>query len=171
LTELGKDTQAMFFMWQPFLMLGGGVALVWAGQWFARNDVGWLSGVIGTALGAPGNAAPEAQDALTKQDPDTVPATLKGAAIFLAASGAMAVLAGFGSPHVWPSMQRATDTPAVLQLGNWNFVYAIVVMPLALGIWRRRPWAWWGGFLLLGLSVCVSFFVMPMDARVEPPWG
>jgi len=163
-----QGPQATFFMWQPFLMLGGGVALVWVGRWFARNDVAWLSGVIGTALGAPGSAAPITGDALSKTDSDAVPATLKVAALFLAASGAMALVAGFAGPHVWPSMQELEDTPAVLKLGNWNFVYAIVVMSLALGIWRRRPWAWWGGFLLLGLSVCVSFFAMP-SMRGGPP--
>lgn len=155
-----QGSQATFFIWQPFLMLGGGVALVWVGKWFARNDVAWLSGVIGTALGTSGGAAPIPSDALTKTDPYTVPATLKGAAILLAASGAMAVVAGFAGPHVWPSMQRASDTPAVLQLGNWNFVYAMVVISLALGIWRRRPWAWWGGFAVLGTSVCWSLIAM-----------
>lgn len=37
------------FLLQPFLMIGGGIALVAAGQWFARNDAAWLSEVIATA--------------------------------------------------------------------------------------------------------------------------
>jgi hypothetical protein len=163
-----KGPQATLFIWQPFLMLGAGVALVWVGKWFARNDVAWLSGVIETALGAPGSAAAITRDALTKTDPDTVPSTLKVAALVLGASGVMAVVAGFAGPHVWPSMPRSADVPAPLPLGNWNFVYAIAVISLALGIWRRRPWAWWGGFWLLGLSVCVSFFAMP-PMRGGPP--
>lgn len=166
-----QGPQATFFVWQPFLMLAGGLALVWVGKWFARNDVAWLSGVIGTALGAPASAAATTWDAVTKTDPDAVPAALKAAALVLGASGAMALVAGFAGPHSWPRMQRSFDTPAVLQLGNWNFVYAIVVISLGLGIWRRRPWAWWCGFLLLGLSVCVSLFAMPTDAHLGPPVG
>ena len=152
--------QATLFVWQPFLMLGAGVALVSVGKWFARNDVAWLSRIIGTALGTPGSAVLIPPDGLSKTDPDTVPGTLKGAAILLAASGAMAVVAGFTGPHVGPSKQGASDSPPVLQLGNWNFVYAIVVISLALGIWRRRPWAWWGGFALLGMSMCWSLNAM-----------
>jgi ABC-type uncharacterized transport system permease subunit len=56
-------------------------------------------------------------------------------------------------------------------LGNWNFVYSFVVLSLALGIWRRRPWAWWGGFVLLGLSVCSAVFVIPTDTHFGPPAG
>jgi len=166
-----QGPQATFFMWQPFLMLGGGIAIVWVGKWFARNDVAWLSGVMGTALGAPGSAAPVTGDALSETDSDAVPATLKVAALFLAASGAMALVVGFAGPHSWPSVQRSADVPAPLPLGNWNFVYAMVVIALALGIWRRRPWAWWGGFLLLGLSACLSVFAMPTDAHFGPPVG
>jgi hypothetical protein len=166
-----QGPRATFFLWQPFLMLGFGVALVWVGKWFARNDVAWLSGVIGAALGAPGIAGSITQNGLSNTQPDTVPATLKVAALVLGASGAMAMVAGFAGPHLWPTTQGTTDTPAVLQLGNWNFVYAIVVISLALGIWRRRPWAWWGGFLVLGLSVCLSVFAMPTDAHLGPPVG
>jgi hypothetical protein len=39
-----------FLAFQPFLMLGFGIALVAMGKWFARNDVAWLSSVIEGAL-------------------------------------------------------------------------------------------------------------------------
>ena len=35
----------------------------------------------------------------------------------------------------------------------------------------RRPWAWWCGFLLLGLSVCWSLFAMSARVDVGPPLG
>jgi hypothetical protein len=156
-----RGPNATFILLQPFLMIGGGIALVAAGKWFARNDVAWLSELIAMALGARRDSASVSQDALMNVDADTVPTTLKVAAVFLAASGAMALVAGVAAPHLWPSPQ----------LGNWIIVYAILVISLSIGIWRRRPWAWWCGFLLLGLSVGWSWFAIAARADVGPPVG
>jgi len=162
---------ATIFLLQPFLMICGGIALVAAGKWFARNDAAWLSELIATALGAPGDRASANRDALVNVDADTVPMPLKVAAIFLAASGAMALVAGMVGPHLWPSLGHAGEGTAPRQLGNWNFVYAILVIALSIGILRRRPWAWWCGFLLLGLSVCWSLFAVSERADLGPPVG
>jgi hypothetical protein len=75
-------------------------------------------------------------------DADAVPMPLKVAAIFLAGSGAMALVAGVVGPHLWPSWGQAGESTASPQLGNWNFVYAIPVTALSIGIWGRRPWSW-----------------------------
>jgi hypothetical protein len=166
-----EGPNATFFLLQPFLMIGGGIALVAAGKWFARNDAAWLSELIATALGAPGDRASANRDALVNVDADTVPMPLKVAAIFLAASGAMALVAGMVGPHLWPSLGHAGEGTAPRQLGNWNFVYAILVIALSIGILRRRPWAWWCGFLLLGLSVCWSLFAVSERADLGPPVG
>jgi hypothetical protein len=166
-----QGPNATFFLLQPFLMIGAGIALVVVGKWFARNDVAWLSELIATALGAPRDSASANRDALMSNDADTVPMSLKVAAIFLAASGAMALVAGVAGPHLWPSFGQAGESTAAPQLGNWNFVYAILVIALSIGIWGRRPWAWWCGFLLLGLSVCWSLFAMVARADVGPPVG
>ena len=162
---------ATLFLLQPFLMICGGIALVAAGRWFARNDVVWLSEVIATALGAPRDGAPISRDAPMNVDADTLPMTLKVAAIFLAASGAMGLVAGLVGPHRWPSLGPASESIASPQLGNWNFVYAILVLVLSMGIWGRRPWAWRSGFLLLGLSICGSLFAMSARADAGPPVG
>jgi hypothetical protein len=162
---------ATLFLLQPFLMIGGGIALVAAGKWFARNDAAWLSEVIATALSAWRDGAPVNRGAPVNVDADTVPVSLKVAAIFLAASGAMALLVGVVGPHLWASLGPAGESTASPQLGNWNFVYAILVIALSMGIWGRRPWAWWCGFLLLGLSVCWSLFAMSVRADVGPPVG
>jgi hypothetical protein len=151
-----QGPNATFFLLQPFLMIGGGIALVVAGKWFARNDAAWFLELIATALGAPRDGASVTRQALMNVDADTVPMSLKVAAIFLAASGTMALVAGVAGSHLWPSLGQAGESTAAPQLGNWNFVYAILVIALSIGIWRRRPWAWWCGFLLLGLSVCRS---------------
>jgi hypothetical protein len=162
---------ARIFLLQPFLMICGGIALVAAGKWFARNDVAWLSELIATALGAQRDGASVTRDALMNVDADTVPMSLKVAAILLAASGAMALVAGMVAPHSWPGLVQAGESSASSQSGNWNFVYAILVITLSTGIWRRRSWAWWCGFLLLGLSVCWSLLAMSARADVGPPVG
>jgi hypothetical protein len=145
-------------------MICGGIALVAGGKWFARNDALWLSELIATALGAQRDGAPVNRDALLNVDADTVPMSLKVAAILLVASGAMALLAGVLGPHSWPGLVQAGESSASPQLGNWNFIYAILVITLSTGIWRRRSWAWWSGFLLLGLSVCWSWFASKRPA-------
>jgi hypothetical protein len=76
-----------------------------------------------------------------------------------------------GCRHSWPGLVQARESSASSQLGNWNFVYAILVITLSTGIWRRRSWAWWCGFLLLGLAVCWSLFAMSARADVGPPVG
>jgi hypothetical protein len=166
-----QGLNATIFLLQPFLMICGGIGLVAVGKWFARNDAAWLSELIATALGAPRDGASVTRDALMNVDADTVPMSLKVAAILLAASGAMALVTGVVGPHFWPSLVQAGESSAAPRLGNWNFVYAILVIALSIGIWRRQSWAWWCGFLLLGLSVCWSLFAMSARADVGPPWG
>jgi hypothetical protein len=166
-----QGPNATFFLLQPLLMIGGGIALVVAGKWFARNDSAWLSELIATALGAPREGASVTQDALMNADADTVPMSLKVAAIVLALSGGMALVAGVVGTHLWPSLLQAAERSTSPQLGYWNFVYAILAVALSIAIWRRRLWAWWCGFLLLGLSVCWSLFAMSARVDVGPPVG
>jgi hypothetical protein len=113
-----EGPNATYFLLQPFLMIGGGIALVAVGKWFARNDAAWLSALIATALGAPGEGTSVNRDALMNVDADTVPMSLKVVAIFLAASGAMALVAGMAGPHLWPSLGQAGEGTAPRQLGN-----------------------------------------------------
>jgi hypothetical protein len=51
-------------------------------------------------------------------------------------------------------------------IGELEFCLAILAITLSIGIWRRRSWAWWCGFLLLGLSVCWSLFATSARADV-----
>ena len=136
----------------PFLMLIAGLGLVALGKWFARNDVAWLTGVIGRALDVAGVAAEPIQETLEVAG---VPMVLKGVALFLAASGAIAALTEFIEPKL--GQQRVA-----LQVGYWNLVYAVSAFVLAAGVWGRRPWAWWGGFLVLGISTITSLLAMPV---------
>lgn len=157
-----QGPKAIFFVLQPLLMIGAGIILVVAGKWFARNDTAWLSERISTALGAPQADALGTRDGLMNIDADIVPMPLKVTAMLLAASGAMALVSGGAGSHLWP---------AAPPWGNWIFVYAILVIVLSIGVWRRRPWAWWSGFLLLGLSACWSLFALWASTDVGPPMG
>jgi hypothetical protein len=139
----------------PFLMLIAGLGLVALGKWFARNDVAWLRAVIGRALDTPGVAQISDE---TKLDVAAVPMVLKGVALFLAASGVLVLFAQSVAPY------RTT-----LPLGRGNIVYAVSVFLLAAGVWLRRPWAWWGGFLVLGLSMVSPVFFMHENAQMMPP--
>jgi hypothetical protein len=147
-----QGPHATLFLLQPFLMIGAGVALVAAGKWFARNDRAWLSELIARALGAPREDASLDRKSLVL-DADTVPVALKGATALLAASGAMALVAGMLGPT------------------GESTVYGILMLALSMGIWGRRPWAWRCGFLLLGLSVCWPLFAMRTRAGIDLPVG
>jgi hypothetical protein len=154
----------------PLVMVGGGVAMVAFGKWLARNDVAWLSKLIEGALKSPGipGAAPVAT---ASEDPEAVPMTLKAAAIFLAASGVMAVISGLRMPQ-FPSVPISSGAaPPLPRLGHWPLVYAAIVLAVALGVWRRRPWAWWGFFVLLAASGCWTVYAMQASANFGPPLG
>lgn len=159
LGERPRAPNAGFFVLQPFVMIAGGFAVVAVGKWFARNDAAWLSGDIERALASPGPVAPSM---LSDADAGAVPMTLKGTALFLAASGMMAVVSGLTMNRLPLGATSAADLP---QLGNWSFVYAGIVLALALGVWRRRPWAWQGVFGLLVLSGCWSDLCDVRDAN------
>jgi hypothetical protein len=83
-----------------------------------------------------------------------VPGVLKAVALFLAASAVMVVVADFLEPRA---------------LYHWQVAYAMAILVLAAGVWRRRPWAWWGGFLVLGVSIITSLFAFPANAEFAPP--
>jgi hypothetical protein len=154
----------------PFVMVGAGVAMVAFGKWLARNDVVWLSRLIEGALKSPG-APGAAPVATTPEDPAVVPVTLKAAAIFLAASAVVAVFSGLIMPQFPSIPSSARAAPPFPPLGHWPLVYAAFVLALALGVWRRRPWAWWGFFVLLAASACWTVYAMQASANFVPPIG
>ena len=156
-----------FLAFQPFLLLGFGIALVAVGKWLARNDVAWLSSVIEGALGEAGKSG--ATNALANADSGAVPTTLKVVSIVLAVSGAMALLGHFLPGPLAGGTRgpgRALPMPA---FGNWNDAIAAGLLILALGIWLRRPWAWWAGFLVMGTSLINALIAMHRQDGVRPP--
>jgi hypothetical protein len=155
-----------FFVVQPFLMIAFGVALVAAGKWLARNDIAWLSGLIARTLGAPALGATQKPGAIV--DPDAVPMTLKVVAIVLAGSGVMPLLTGLSGGKLFPGLTTSPESNG-LPLAQWIYLYAVAMILLSVGVWRRRPWAWWGGFVVLGLSLLFSLVVPLLDSRMGAP--
>jgi hypothetical protein len=156
-----------FLAFQPFLMVGLGIALVAAGKWFARNDVAWLSNVIEGALGDTGKGG--AVDALPNADTGAGLTTLKVVSIVVAASGAMALLAHFLPGHLAYGNRgpgRALPMPA---FGDWHDAIAAGLLVLALGIWWRRPWAWWAGFLVIATSFVNVLVAVHRQAGIGAP--
>jgi hypothetical protein len=139
-----QGPHALLFRLQPFLMICFGFAIVAAGKWLARNDAAWLTRVISEALG-------DARAPVTRADADASvggpPVVLKVAAGFLLLSGLMSLAMG---------MSKITLLPPA-----WNEVFGLASIALAAGVWNRMRWAWWGGFLVLGVSPLAAWFAVP----------
>lgn len=167
-TSHSANSAPRLFLLQPFLMVGFGVVLVAVGKWFARNDVAWLSSVIEGALGEPKKGAPAAMPP-ANADPDAVPTTLKVVSVVMAVSGALQLVGRFLPGHVangdggpWPAIPMSP-------FGNWTVALGTGLLILAVGIWQRRPWAWWAGFLVLGLSWLSFLFALQSQVGIGPP--
>lgn len=139
-----QGPHALLFRLQPFLMICFGFAIVAAGKWFARNDAAWLTRVISEALG-------DARAPVTRADADASvggpPVVLKVAAGFLLLSGLMSLAMG---------MSKITLLPPA-----WYEVFGLASIALSAGVWNRMRWAWWGGFLVLGVSPLAAWFAVP----------
>jgi hypothetical protein len=146
----------------PFAMLGGGLGLVAFGKWLARNDAAWLSVVIARALGTPGFSSPPAT--AERQGAEDMPPALKAVALFLAGSAALGLAVGAlarALPHAVSAHARLPST-----LWPWNAIAALAALILAMGVWRRQRWAWWGGFGLLAASLVGPVAILP----AAMPW-
>jgi hypothetical protein len=87
---------------------------------------------------------------------------LKCVALFLGASGVLALVAEFVA-------HKLGGAPTLSMLGQWKIVYGFAFLSLSAGVWLLRPWAWWGGFLVLGLSIVSSQFFMRENAQMMLP--
>lgn len=138
-------------------MFAAGIALVGLGKWFARNDVAWLSNVIQEALGAPATALASLSPA-----PATSPSTVTAAPvvlritalvlIFVAVMSVWSAVSGISSWHASPGEKPAVtyfSSPSLrLSIG----AFGVAIGALAVGVYRRRMWAWWGTLALIVAS-------------------
>jgi hypothetical protein len=142
--------------WKGFLvslaMFAAGLGLIGLGKWFARNDIAWLSDVIGVALGgAPKSAAVSAQSSpsLAAPLPDSTapPTVLRVTALVLFLSGVSCVwgaASGVSSWHVnfagHAAVTHFSSSTSRLPIGACGLVMCV----LGIGVYRSRPWAWSG---------------------------
>jgi hypothetical protein len=153
-----------FVLFQPLLMVGGGVILVAFGKWLSRKDVAWLSAVIGRALGK----APEGSNVMAQPDEAIVPMPLKAASLLLGAAGVMQFVARF-LPRTAPTGHADPRAVfAVPMFDGWQDLLGFALLLLALAIWRRQPVGWWGGFVVLGMGFLAPLGAMQQFATPPP---
>ena len=135
------------------LFPAAGIGLIVLGKWFARNDVPWLSDVITRALTTPGDTTPQ-----------NLPADLPGAsevlklvAVFLAVAAIVSGVVFINTPQLLPPGTQAMYV-----------AFAILDLVLAIGVWFRRPWAWWGGFIVLAATMFSPLVTLPTAMRQLP---
>jgi hypothetical protein len=140
-------------------MFAAGLGLIGLGKWFARNDIAWLSDVIGVALGAPKSAGVSGQSSPSLAAPlpvSTVPPTvLRVTALVLFLSGLACVLgaaAGVSSWHVnfegHAAVTHFSSSTSRLVIGACGLVMGV----LSIGVYRSRPWAWSGMLVFIVAS-------------------
>ncbi len=135
------------------LFPAGGIGFIVLAKWFARNDVAWLSDVMTRALTTPGDITPQKPSA----DPAGASEELKGVALFLAAAAIFSGVAAVNAPQTLPT--------------RWHTMYvafAILDLVLAIGVWYRRPWAWWGGFIVLAATMIAPLVTLHAATRQLP---
>jgi hypothetical protein len=146
-------------------MFAAGLGLIGLGKWFSRNDVAWLSDVIGVALDAPKSTGVSAQSSPSLAAPLPVsaasPTVLRVTALVLFLSGLACVWAaasGVSSWHVnFEGHAAATHFPSPtsrLLIGTCGLVMCM----LSIGVYRGRPWAWSG---MLAFIVASGLMAIP----------
>jgi hypothetical protein len=136
-----------------FLFPAAGIGLIVLGKWFARNDVAWLSDVMTRALTTPGDITPQQPSA----DPLGTPEVLKLVAVFLALAATVSGVVVINTPQLLPP--------------SWHTMYVTFVIldfVLAIGVWYRRPWAWWSGFIVLAATMFAPLVTLPTATRQLP---
>lgn len=138
-------------------MFGAGIALVAFGKWVSRNDVGWLSDVICTALGVPTEVQTSELPASVVLGASTerrLPTVLQITALVLLFGGLMAIWSAISGISSWRIAAGQTDIkyfeslPFRLMTG----ICGIFMLGIAYGVYRRHQWAWRLGLVFIGLS-------------------
>jgi hypothetical protein len=164
-------------------MFSAGLAVIGLGKWLARNDVAWLSSTIRTALGTPVIAQAPEPSALIPSMPDStssVPTVLRVTALVLLFVGVMSIWSAISGVSSWHATSR--HAAVITRFASRSLrlaigAYGFLTIGLALGVYRRKQWAWRMGlalFVAAGLIVILQAFTsrdmpgaMPDSAAVR----
>ena len=137
-----------------------GVGFVWTAKHFSRNDVAWLGNVICNALGTPVADRPLglATASLLPVERSGSPMVLRALAVVLAVMGAMSLIFAYGLPGL---VNPGASGAAGLHLHAWPppavvAGHGILLLALAVGVYRRELLAWWGGLAYLAAAGCLT---------------
>jgi len=158
--------------WPAFLgvfgFIGFGVAIIWVGKWFARNDVAWLSNVIRRALGAQATDQPielgiqSGSMTTPASGPPTVLRVVSGVLLLAAIVSFTAVFSETESFN-WGPKSAATSRLKAWAPPLLAGLQGILLFGLAVGIYRRKLLAWRVGLAYLGATWCLMVFQMFND--------
>jgi hypothetical protein len=149
-----------------FGMTAFGVGLIAFGKWLARNDVEWLSNVIRMAL-QPAEPAGTALTSMVRSEAET-PMVLKVSAGFLLLAGAVNLASVYGN---WMPKGRVASQFDGPFLRMAIAVASVVMIVLAIGIYRRRLLAWRLGLVFLAASAVISLLQILIFNSFPEPMG
>jgi hypothetical protein len=173
---IGAVVATQRMTWQGVLsslgMFVAGLAGVGLGKWLARNDVAWLSDVIRGALGTPADAGVPSHPGPAIATPLTVsaapPTVLRIAALVLFVGGLACVWAAASGVSSWHASfgEKATVTRFSSSTSRLlSGTFGLAMMTLAVGVYRRRAWAWSG---TLALIVGSGLMAVPQIFFLDP---
>jgi hypothetical protein len=135
-----------------------GLGFVWAGKQFSKNDAAWLSNVICTALGTPPADRPLASPtSLVPANQAETPSVLRLVAAVLAVIGIVNLVTAYAGPgalhpgHAGTAGAYPYRWPPPALIG----AQGVLFLALAVGVYRRKLFAWQLGFACLAASWCV----------------
>lgn len=141
-------------------MLAFGLGLMRLGGWFSRNDPAWLSAVIRNALELPRPVAPTCQTRGVppipqKHWPPKVILLVSGTLFLLGVMSLVSAITGVQSYRGYPGGAVITHY-ADAWLRYAAAAYGAVMLPLAIGIYRQKLFAWQMGFVLIIGGGCLQ---------------
>ena len=149
-----------------FAMAGFGIAMTAFGKWLARNDAGWLSNVIRTALQAP--APPGAASTSMAFSEQGTPMVLRVAAGVLALAGVVNLVSVYGN---WMPKGPVASQFGEPFLRTSIGILSVVMIGLAIGIYRRKLLAWRLGLAFLAATAVVSLLQIFLFTAFPEPLG
>jgi hypothetical protein len=155
-----RSPQAAVMFVAGVAMLAFGVGLIRLGGWFSRKDPVWLSAVIRDALAAPTTAFPadQAHGAPAETQTRWPPKVILAVSAVLFLSGLMSLISAIAGVQAYRGhpggaiVTHYADTWLRYAVG----ANGVVMLALAMGIYRQHIMAWRMGFVVLIGGGCLQ---------------